>query len=87
MKGSAWALHGRNLHAGGVFNGFEDLLDDFRMQRRACVERNYHSASAFCVDPMTTLRPQPSEAAFKSMDSASAAAKRGALGMNFRSPW
>ena len=53
------------------------------MQRRVAMEWYHDPSGALRVDPMTALRPQPTNPDFSSSASASAAVKRGSLGMNF----
>jgi hypothetical protein len=55
------------------------------MLRSIAVERNHDPASTLRVNPVTALRPQPKEPDFNSRAPASAAVKRGSLGMNFDS--
>jgi hypothetical protein len=47
------------------------------------MERNHDPSPALCVDPMTALGPQPNETAPNNIASASAAVRRGTLGVNF----
>jgi len=65
----------------GVLDGIEDLLDDFRVQRRAAMERHHYTAAALRV--RLPLDRNQTNADFSSNVSASAAVRRGSLGMNF----
>ncbi len=51
----------RNRLDRGFLDGFKNLLDDLRVERRAAMERNHDPSPTLCVDPMTTLGPQPNE--------------------------
>jgi len=55
----------RLLSLRAVFDSFEDLLNDFRVQRRAAMEWNHDPAATFRINPMTALRPQPNKCGFQ----------------------
>jgi hypothetical protein len=46
-----------------VLDDLKDLLDSFRMKRRASVEGNRDSMSAFAVNAVTAFGPQEGESA------------------------
>lgn len=50
-------LHRRSRLGGSVFDGFEDLFDDFWVQCRRAMKWNNHPSRAFGVDSMTTFGP------------------------------
>lgn len=51
----------RNRLDRSFLDGFEDLLDDLRVERRAAMERNHDPSPTLFVDSMTALGPQPNE--------------------------
>ncbi len=49
----------------GIFNGFQNLLDNLRMKDCSTMERNDDAAMAFLVDAVTAFGPEPRKTRFQ----------------------